>query len=77
MRLPLRIAEFPPVRSAAVDQLVEFVAGDDALIGGAPGVVMGAGDRCRVGGLGAANLYEGRTHLRIRATNFASFKPYD
>src|SRR5712675_395355 len=31
----------PPMRAAAVDQLLEFGAGDDALIGRAPGFVMG------------------------------------
>jgi hypothetical protein len=30
----------------------------------------------RVGCLGAANLYEGRAHFRIQATNLAAFKPY-
>ena len=76
MRLPLRIARIPPVRAAAVDQLVELVAGDDALIGGAPRLVMRLGDVHCVGRLGAANLYEGRRHARIEATNFAAFKPY-
>src|SRR5579862_2695295 len=67
----------PPVRAAAIDELVEFVAGDDALIGGAPGVVMCSSDGFGVGGLGPADVYKGRTHLRIRATTFAPFKPYD
>ena len=66
---------FPPIRSAPVDQLVEFVARDDALIGGPPCLIVRRGDVRRVGGLGSANLYEGRTHRRIEATNFAAFKP--
>ena len=77
MRLPLRIAEFPPVRSAPVDQLVEFVARDDALIGGPPCLIVRRGDVGRVGSLGSANLYEGRTHFGIEAMNFAAFKPYN
>src|SRR5262249_9117141 len=66
----------PPVRSAAVDQLVEFVARDDALIGGAPCLVMCVGDILCIGRLRATNLYEGRSHCAIEATNFAPFKPY-
>ena len=75
MRLPLRIARIPPVRAAAVDQLVEFVAGDDALIGRAPRLVMGLGDVHCVGRLRAANLYEG-VLMRDRSNELAAFKPY-
>src|SRR3974390_2962518 len=49
----------PPIRSAPVDQLVELVTGDDALIGRAPCLVMRAGYVHRIGNLRAANLYEG------------------
>src|SRR5664280_453427 len=65
----------PPVRSAAIDQLVQFAARDDALIGRPPCLVVGGSDVHRIGGLGSANLYEGRTHFRIEATNPAAFKP--
>src|SRR5690606_25734946 len=67
----------PPVGPAAVDQLLELVPGDDAAIGRTPRLVMALRDIHRVGSLGAANLYEGRTHSRIEATNLAAFKPYD
>src|SRR5262249_41859898 len=48
----------PPVRAAAIDELFQFRAGNHALIGGAPGFVMGYGHRGRVGRRGAANLYQ-------------------
>ena len=48
----------PPVRPAPVDQLVEFGARDDALVGRPPRLVMGLGDAAGVGWLGAANLDE-------------------
>src|SRR5450830_1250810 len=66
----------PPIRPAPVDQLVELVARDDALIGRAPCLVMCLGDVHRIGCLGAAHLYEGRAHFGIEATNPAPFKPY-
>jgi len=50
----------PPIRPAPVDQLVEFVTRDDALIGRSPCLIVGVGDVRCIGGLGAANLYEGR-----------------
>jgi hypothetical protein len=37
---------------------------------------MRPGDVHRIGCLGAANLYEGRAHFGIEATNPAPFKPY-
>ena len=70
MRLPLRIAEFPPVRSAPVDQLVELVARDDSLIGRPPRLVVRLRDVDRIRRLRAANLDEGRTHCAIEATKF-------
>src|SRR5262249_17877204 len=66
----------PPVGAAAIDELVELVARNDSLIGGAPRFVMRLGDVNSVGRLCAANLYEGRRHVAIEATNFAAFKPY-
>ena len=66
----------PPVRTTAVDQLVELIARDDALIGRAPRLIMGVGDVQCVCRLCATNLYEGRAHCAIEATNFAAFKPY-
>src|SRR6185437_11271547 len=66
----------PPIRATPGNQLIEFVAGDDALIGGAPSLVMSLGDVGCVRCLGATNLYDGRAHCRIEATNFAPFKPY-
>ena len=64
----------PPVRAAAVDQLVELVARDDALIGRAPRLVMRLGDVHRVGGLGAANLYEGRAHFANRSNELCALQ---
>src|SRR5262249_39611426 len=66
----------PPVRPATVDQLVELVARNDALIGGTPRLVVRLGDFDRVRRLRAANLYEGRCHAAIEATKFPAFKPY-
>ena len=77
MRLPLRIAESHQSGRAPVDQLVEFVARDDALVGGPPCLIVRRGDVGQVGGLGSANFYEGRTHFGIEAMNFAAFKPYN
>jgi hypothetical protein len=37
---------------------------------------MRLGDVDGIGRLRAANLYQGRRHVAIEATNFAAFKPY-
>src|SRR5262249_25143168 len=66
----------PPVRAAAVDKLVEFVARDDALIGRAPRLVVRLRHVHCVGRLRATNLDKGRGHCEIEATKFLPFKPH-
>ena len=51
---------FPPRRTAAIDQLFEFGARDDALIGRPPRLVVGIGDRAGIAGSGAADFDEDR-----------------
>ena len=47
---------FPPMRPAPIDQLVEFGAGNDALIGSAPGFIMRGSDRESIRSSGRPNL---------------------
>src|SRR5690242_15533366 len=52
----------PPLRAAAVDQLFQLAAGDNALISGSPSLVMGGRDRGRIRSLGWSNLDKGSAH---------------
>src|SRR5258705_13161554 len=52
----------PPLRAAAVDQLLQLGAGNDALIGGAPSFVMGRRYRRCVRSFGRPNLDQGCAH---------------
>src|SRR5262249_367912 len=50
----------PPLRAATVDELVEFRPGNDALIGAAPGLVVGRRDAGGIGRLRATDLDQDR-----------------
>src|ERR1700754_3256103 len=52
----------PPLRAAAVDQLLQLGAGNDALIGVTPGFIMGRGHRGCVRSFGRSNLDQGCAH---------------
>src|SRR6185437_13023514 len=52
----------PPLRAAAVDQLFQLGARDDALISRAPGFVMGGRYRGSIRSLGRPNLDQGCAH---------------
>src|SRR5258708_2921976 len=52
----------PPLRAAPVDQLLQLRAGNDALIGRAPGFVMGGRYRGCVCSFGRPNLDQGCAH---------------
>src|ERR1700727_1143421 len=54
----------PPLRAAAVDQLLQLGAGNDALIGRTPGLVMGGRYRRRIRSFGRPNLDQGCAHER-------------
>src|SRR5439155_2215705 len=64
----------PPVGAAPVDELVEFRARNDALIGATPSVVMGDGDCCRIGGFRAPDFDEGRTHADNTSKHHAALQ---
>ena len=62
------------MRAAAVDELLEFGAGDDALIGRAPGFVVRARHRGGIRSLGRSNLDQGCAHVPIKASRRLGFK---
>src|SRR5262249_13232894 len=67
----------PPGRAAAVDELFQFGAGDDALIRGPPCLIVGRRNRAGIRSLGAANLDEGGAHGSIKASDSGAFKSHD
>jgi hypothetical protein len=54
----------PPMRAAAVDQLFQLGAGNDALVGRTPGLVMGRRNRGCVSSSGRPDLDQGCAHGR-------------
>ena len=77
MRLPLRMAAVPPRRAAAVDQPVEFGAGDNPEIGRPPCLIVSIRHRTGITRLGATDLDEDGAHGAIKASSSATFKCRD
>src|SRR5262249_17426512 len=64
----------PPFRSAPADQLVEFHAGDDSLVGRAPSFVVSLRNGRGIGSLGAADFDQDGAHMQIKASGPLPFK---
>ena len=77
MRLPLRIALSHQAGAAAIDQSLQFGAGNDSLISRTPSIIMSIRNGLGVVRLRAANLDEDSAHGVIKASDCPTFKSHD
>ncbi len=66
----------PPLRTPAVDELVELGTGDDALVSALPGFVVSRCNRRCIRRLCATNFDEDRAHVAIEASTTVRIKSY-
>ena len=77
MRLPLRIALSHHAGAAAIDQLLQFGARDDSLIGRTPSIIVSIRNSLGIVRLSAANFDEDSAHGVIKASDCPAFKCHD